>query len=44
MRYGHACLSDKFGTFVLSHLSGFLGMRMINSSGSQQRLRLQQEL
>ena len=44
MRYGNACLSDNFGTFVLSHLSGFLGMPMINNSGSQQSLRRQQEL
>jgi len=44
MRYGHACLSDKFGTFVLSHLSDFLGMRVINSLGSEQSQRRQQEL
>jgi len=41
---GTPVLSDKFGTFVLSHLPGFLGMRMLNSSGSQQGLRRQQEL
>jgi hypothetical protein len=37
-------LSDKFGTFVLSHLCGFFSMHVINSSGTQQSLRWRQEL